>query len=166
MPMLHLSRRHAIQRFGLSLAALGATGWGVSHAAADAVTLPTTNALPDALSQALQRKQPLVVMVSLHGCAFCKVVRENYLQPLRASGLQVVQIDMRDHRALADFDGTALTQDAWVRKQGIKIAPTVLFFGPHGKEVAKRLTGAYLPDFYGAYLDEQLAVARRAVTGP
>jgi hypothetical protein len=31
--------------------------------------------------------------------------------------------------------------------------------------VATRLKGAYLPDFYGAYLDEQLAVARRMVAG-
>ncbi len=164
MPMLRLSRRQALQSLGLT-AALGAAGLGVSQAATPAVVLPSTDALADALSQALQRKQPLVVMVSLQGCAFCKVVRENYLQPLRASGLQVVQIDMRDHRALLDFDSAPMTQDAWVRKLGVKIAPTVLFFGPQGKEVAKRLTGAYLPDFYGAYLDEQLAVARRAVAG-
>jgi thioredoxin-related protein len=121
--------------------------------------------LTASLDQALRVKQPLVVMVSLHGCAFCKVVRENYLQPLRASGLQVVQVDMRDGRALVDFDGTALTHDAWVRKQGIKLAPTVLFFGAQGREVATRLKGAYLPDFYGAYLDEQLALARRVVAG-
>jgi hypothetical protein len=31
--------------------------------------------------------------------------------------------------------------------------------------VAARLIGAYLPDFYGAYLDEQLAIARRVVAG-
>jgi thioredoxin-related protein len=127
--------------------------------------LPRTESLPAALSQALQLKQPLVVMVSLQGCPFCKVVRESYLHPLLASGLQVVQIDMRDHQPLVDFDGTALTQDAWVRKQGIKLAPTVLFFGAQGREVAARLKGAYLPDFYGAYLDEQLATARRAVAG-
>ena len=117
------------------------------------------------LEQALQAKQPLVVMVSLHGCPFCKVVRENYLHPLRASGLQVVQVDMRDPRALTDFDGTLLTQDAWVKKQGIKLAPTVLFYGAQGREVASRLKGAYLPDFYGAYLDEQLMQARKAVVG-
>jgi len=134
-------------------------------ASASPVTLPSTESLANSLDQALRVKQPLVVMVSLQGCAFCKVVRENYLQPLRASGLQVVQVDMRDHRGLIDFDGAALTQDAWVRKQGIKLAPTVLFFGAHGREVAIRLKGAYLPDFYGAYLDEQLAVARRAVAG-
>jgi thioredoxin-related protein len=129
------------------------------------VALPSTESLAASLDQALRVKQPLVVMVSLHGCAFCKVVRESYLQPLRASGLQVVQVDMRDNRALVDFDGTALTHDAWVRKQGIKLAPTVLFFGAQGREVASRLKGAYLPDFYGAYLDEQLVVARRVVSG-
>jgi thioredoxin-related protein len=140
-------------------------GLGSLDAIASPVALPSTESLATSLDQALRAKQPLVVMVSLQGCAFCKVVRENYLQPLRASGLQVVQIDMRDQRALIDFDGTALTHDAWVRKQGIKLAPTVLFFGAQGREVATRLKGAYLPDFYGAYLDEQLAVARRVVAG-
>jgi thioredoxin-related protein len=145
--------------------AVGLTGISPLGALAAPVTLPSTESLAASLDQALRVKQPLVVMVSLHGCAFCKVVRENYLQPLRASGLQVVQVDMRDSRALVDFDGAALTHDAWVRKQGIKLAPTVLFFGAQGREVAARLKGAYLPDFYGAYLDEQLTVARRVVAG-
>jgi len=155
-----LSRRQALQGLAICLA-----GSSPLAAIAAPVTLPSTESLAISLDQALRVKQPLLVMVSLHGCTFCKVVRENYLQPLRASGLQVVQVDMRDSRALVDFDGTVLTQDAWVRKQTIKLAPTVLFFGAGGREVASRLKGAYLPDFYGAYLDEQLAVARRMVTG-
>ena len=154
------SRRQALQGLAVCL-----TGISPLAAIAAPVTLPSTESLAASLDQALRVKQPLVVMVSLHGCAFCKVVRENYLQPLRASGLQEVQIDMRDNRALVDFDGTALMHDAWVRKQSIKLAPTVLFFGAQGREVAPRLKGAYLPDFYGAYLDEQLAVARRVVAG-
>ncbi len=155
-----LPRRHVLQGLAVWTAGLGSL-----EVAAAPVALPGTESLAASLDQALRVKQPLVVMVSLHGCAFCKVVRENYLQPLRASGLQVVQVDMRDHRGLLDFDGQSLTQDSWVRKQGIKIAPTVLFFGAQGREVAARLTGAYLPDFYGAYLDEQLALARRVVAG-
>lgn len=126
-------------------------------------SLPTTASLPDALAKALQSKQPLVVMVSLHGCPFCKVVRENYLRPLFEAGLPVVQIDMRDARTLLDTDGSTVSQDAWIKKRGIKLAPTVLFLGALGREVADRLKGAYLPDFYGAYLDDQLAAARRAV---
>ena len=154
------SRRQVLQ--DLAVCAVGVT---TLDAMAAPVALPTTGSLQASLMQALQAKQPLVVMVSLHGCPFCKVVRENYLHPLLATGLQVVQVDMRDNHALIDFDGTPLTQDGWVRKQGIKLAPTVLFFGAQGREVAARLKGAYLPDFYGAYLDEQLAVARRVVAG-
>ena len=162
--MIHtsnLSRRKALHGLAACMA-----GIVPLHARASApVTLPSAESLFVALDQALRVKQPLVVMVSLHGCAFCKVVRENYLQPLRATGLQVVQVEMRDNRALTDFDGASLTHDTWVRKQGIKLAPTVLFFGAQGLEVATRLKGAYLPDFYGAYLDEQLMVARRTVAG-
>jgi thioredoxin-related protein len=160
MHVTRLSRRQTLQ----SLAWCVVTAPALNAMAASA-TLPSTESLQASLAQALQVKQPLVVMVSLHGCPFCKVVRENYLHPLLASGLHVVQVDMRDNRALLDFDGAALTHDAWVRKQGIKLAPTVLFFGAQGREVATRLKGAYLPDFYGAYLDEQLAVARRVVAG-
>jgi hypothetical protein len=101
------SRRQALQGLALCLA-----GAGPLAAIAATITLPSTESLATSLDQALRVKQPLVVMVSLQGCAFCRVVRENYLQPLRASGLQVVQVDMRDNRALVDFDGTALTHDA------------------------------------------------------
>jgi len=154
-----MQRRAWVQKClaGLSMLGIADSLWAAS------VTLPVTDSLPNALAIALQAKQPLVVMVSLQGCPFCKVVRENYLHPLRDTGLHIVQIDMRDSRAIVDFDGSTSTQDAWVRKYGIKLAPTVLFFGAQGREVAMRLKGAYLPDFYGAYLDEQLVVARKAV---
>ena len=153
-------RRRLLQ---LMFAGLAGASLCVTQAEAADKSLPSTSSLPDALTKALQTKQPLVVMVSLHGCPFCNVVRENYLRPLYDAGLPVVQIDMRDARMLLDIDGNTLSQEAWIKKRGIKLAPTVLFLGAQGLEVADRLKGAYLPDFYGAYLDEQLLVARRAV---
>lgn len=160
MTPLHSPRRRFLQGmlFGLAGANLCVTQ---VHAADH--PLPSTTSLPEALAKALQGKQPLVVMVSLHGCPFCKVVRESYLRPLFEVGLPVVQIDMREVRTLVDIDGNTVSQDAWVKKRGIKLAPTVLFLGAQGREVAERLKGAYLPDFYGAYLDEQLTAARRVV---
>lgn len=146
------------------LAALAS--WGVVSVplarAADR-PLPAPESLPQALSSALQRGEPLVVMVSLHGCPFCKVVRESYLWPLRDAGVPVVQIDMREARSLIGWDGRSLSHDAWVRQHGVRIAPTVLFFGPDAQEAAPRLKGAYLPDFYNAYLEDNLASARRVV---
>jgi len=152
-----LNRRQSLQ---LTLMGL-ASGSGLVFA--KEVHLPATASLPQSLQNALQAKQPLVVMVSLAGCAFCKVVRENYLLPLARQGLPIVQLNMRDKTEVLGLDGVAQTQDAWVRQHQIKIAPTVLFFGQDGKEVAARLNGAYLPDFYNAYLEEQLAIARKAV---
>jgi len=157
---LHPPRRRLLQGMLLGLAGAGLCVTQV-HAADH--PLPSTTSLPEALAKALQGKQPLVVMVSLQGCPFCKVVRESYLRPLFEAGLPVVQIDMREARTLVDADGSTVSQDVWIKKRGIKLAPTVLFLGAQGREVADRLKGAYLPDFYGAYLDEQLTVARRAM---
>lgn len=128
------------------------------------VQLPVPASLADALAQALARQQPLVVMVSLPGCPFCRTVRDSHLGPLMAdTGQPVVQIDMRSRRAVRDFEGRATDHDSIVRGWGIGVAPTLLFIGRGGKEVAPRLAGASLPDFYGAYLDDRLAQARRAV---
>ena len=151
---------------------LGALGAGVwlsaglaprTQAAAPNL-LPLSLSLADELARALAVKQPLVVMVSLAGCPFCKVVREHYLGPMhQREGLPVVQVDMRSSAATADFARQATTHDELVRAWGVGIAPTVLFFGKGGSEVAERLEGGYIPDFYGAYLDDRLTVARRRI---
>ena len=89
------------------------------------------------------------------------MARENYLGPLRVQqGLPVVQVDLRSKRVITHFNGTSLTQDELTRGWSVKVAPTVLFFGRNGVEIAERLVGGYIPDFYGAYLDERLRVAR------
>lgn len=127
-------------------------------------TLPLARSLRDELKLALQKDQPLVVMVSLDGCPFCKVARRNYLNPLREqTGLPVVQVDMRSQAPLVDFQARATTHDAITRVWQIKIAPTVLFFGRGGVEVAERLEGGYIPDFYGAYLEQRLAQAKASL---
>ena len=41
-----------------------------------------------------------------------------------------------------------------------RFAPTVLFLGPNGQELAERLVGVAVPDFYGEYLEARLTEAR------
>jgi hypothetical protein len=100
------------------------------------------------------------VMVSLHGCAFCKIVRQSHLLPLVRTGIPIVQVNMRSSQSVEDFTGQSTTHDALVRRWNTTIAPTLLFFGLQGLEVAERMEGAYQPDFYGAYLEERLQQAR------
>ena len=149
------TRRRAL----LALAAGGAAD-GVRAAAP---SLPPSQSLQGELARALAARQPLVVMVSLHGCPWCKLVREHYLAPMHAQeGLPVVQIGMGGTHATRTVAGERTTHGALVRAWGVKLAPTVLFLWPDGREVADRLVGGS-PAFYGAYLAPQLAAARLAV---
>jgi hypothetical protein len=154
--VLSVSRRTAVVAF--MLGPFGAGG------ATTAIALPSARSLRESLRLALSRQQPLVVMVSLPGCSFCKIVRENYLFPLHQRGdIQVVQVDMRSTAVVEDTAGKLFTQDGLVRGWGIKIAPTLLFFGPQGVEVSERLKGMPSADYYGAILEERLATAAKAI---
>lgn len=126
-------------------------------------SLPSPSSLQVELSRALQQKQPLIVMVSLEGCPFCRVARSSHLVPMQKAGATIVQLDMRSPLPVLDFQGRATTHDQLIKQWRISIAPTLLFFGPGGKEVAERMEGGYLPDFYGPYLDERILKGRQAL---
>jgi thiol:disulfide interchange protein len=139
-------------------------GFWLSLAQAAPATLPVSVSLEDELAGALKVSQPLVLMVSLDGCPFCKIAREHYLAPLRAEqGLPVVQINMQHKTLVKDVSGKSQTHEQLISSLGVNIAPTVIFFGRHGREVAARLLGLTSEDFYGAYLDQRVETARRAV---
>ena len=127
------------------------------------LTLPTPQSLQAELDKALRQKEPLIVMVSLEGCPFCRVARQSHLVPMQKAGSPIVQLDMRSAQTVVDFQGQSTTHDQLIQKWRISIAPTLLFFGPGGKEVAPRMEGGYLPDFYGPYLDERLLKGRQAI---
>ena len=125
--------------------------------------LPSATDLRQSLAAALQRGQPLVVLATLHGCPFCKVARENYLVPAAKEGAVVTQIHFLSPAPVRDGQGRATTHGQLVKDLQIEVAPTLLFVGQGGAEVAPRLTAGSTSDFYGAYLDERLQMARRAV---
>ena len=135
---------------------------GLPVAAQGRVELARAVDLPAQLRSALASRRPLVVMISLDGCPFCREVRDAHLGPLRdTEGQPVVQLDMRSTRAVTALDGSSTTHGALARSLGVSVAPVVLFIGPGGREVAPRLSG-YMADFYGAYLDERMVTALRS----
>lgn len=152
------------RRTGLKVLALAGLGLGAPLLAPAAdQRLPLSASLPDELARALQARQPLVVMVSLHRCPWCDEVRSNYLAPMHAQdGLPVVQVDMLSPRATRSAGGQETSHAALVRAWDVKVAPTLLFLGRGGTEVADRLVGG-ASDFYAAYLDRRLEQARQAL---
>jgi thioredoxin-related protein len=130
--------------------------------------LPVPSSLRAAAQAANALREPLVVMVTLKGCAFCDVVRNNYLLPLHRRGeVQAVQIDMLDRtNPLQNLQGTTTTPYEQARQWKVKMAPTLLFINPQGQELAERLEGVGVADFYGAYLDQRLQTARQLTNRP
>lgn len=82
---------------------------------------------------------------------------------MHRDGVVIVQVDMRNPQPVLDFAGQLTTHGQLTRLWKISIAPTVLFFGPGGQEVAERMEGAYQPDFYGPYLEQRMAQGRKAL---
>ncbi len=105
----------------------------------------------------LKTSKPLIVLVSLDNCPFCKISRENYLIPLsREQSLQVVQVNLGHATAIVDTQGKRTTQAELIKSWNINAAQTVLFLGKSGQEIAPRLVGGTTSDFYGAYLQERV----------
>lgn len=149
-----LTRFTSVVVLGLSLAL---------EPAAASPPLPEIQSLPQELHAAAAIRQPLVVMVSLPNCPSCVIVRKHHMLPLLAQGVPVRQISMKDGSPMRALDGSQVTQDEQSRRWKVKVAPTVLFLGPDGRELAERLEGALLADFYAAYLEDRLQRARQVM---
>lgn len=127
--------------------------------------LPVLTSLPQAAQAATAKGEPLVVLISLPGCVYCELVRRSYLLPGRLNDdLQAWQLNVNDnHTHLTGFDSKPTTAALQARAWKATFTPTVLFIGSQGQELAERLVGIAVPDFYAAYLEQRLVTARRAL---
>ena len=157
-------RQFARSFIGLGLGAAWAMGRGLTPAYADESALPVPDSLPEVAAAAARLGEPLVLLISLARCPYCELVRRNYLLPARQQGVAAWQINLGDRlRVLVGFDGQASHAAEQISRWKVRLAPTVLFLDPQGQELAERLRGIASVDFYGAYLDERLALARQAL---
>ena len=134
-----------------------------AHAKDSALSVPTS--LLQAAQAAKAKGEPQVVLISLPGCVYCELVRRSYLLPARLNdGLQAWQLNVNDTTTpLTGFNGKPTTAALQTRAWKVTFTPTVLFIGSQGQELAERLVGIAVPDFYGAYLEQRLATARKAL---
>jgi len=123
------------------------------------------------MAAALAAGRPIVVLFSAPGCPFCHALRTEHLSDLEqrqhAAGVLYLELDLADRRPFENSPGTPvpplLAEPAngrdLARRLGVRFAPTVVFLGPEG-EVAERLVGYGMRDFYAAYLDQRISEAR------
>jgi thioredoxin-related protein len=161
------SRRMAARNVlsALRVCGLLALVWvGATAVAARAETpLPPVKNLQQSVRLAAAKDQPLIVMFSLPNCPYCEKLRRTEYQFLARDGYVVQQIEITDRTPVIGFDGKPTSGVQLAREYGIKLAPTVLFFGPGGKEIGERIVGAPTADFYGAFVDRALAQSAKAL---
>lgn len=166
-----------LRRIGACLlaATLASMTAGAPASAAGATHALERPASHDALLQASARQGFVVVaLFTLPGCPFCETIRREQLHHLAREqadrGVRVVEYGLTDHKPFAGPGPSAdppaaqsashATPAALAAALGIRLAPTVVFLGPDGSELAERLVGYQSSDFYGAYLDQRIAQAR------
>lgn len=159
-----LSKRIPIRTALLSLALLSAAPIAADATGRNGLERPASHEA--VLREAARNGTVVVALFSLPGCPFCEAIRRDQLRHLAgeqaAQRVRVVEYDLTDRRP---FAGPAArtpapaSPAALAASLDVRLAPTVAFIGPDGKEIAERLVGYSSPDFYGAYLEQRIAQA-------
>ena len=139
-----------------------------SGAAAQHTGLPAAQDLAKDGRDADLRRVPVVILFSLPDCSYCETVRRNYLLPLAREGEPgrrpiVRETDLASAAPLQGFDQKASSGKALAARYRIQVAPSVAVVDGRGKLLAPVLEGGDVSGMYGAYLDDTLADARRAL---
>ena len=123
-----------------------------------------TNLERDAATMRAQR-MPMVVLFSQDGCHFCETAR-SYLVPMAAVEVRgrhalFRQVDIDSDATLVDFSAMESTHRAFAKAQKALFTPTVRLFDADGQAIGEDIVGLRLEDFYGIYVDNAIAEARR-----
>jgi thioredoxin-related protein len=120
--------------------------------------------------QQLHPDRVLVLVAEIENCSFCERVKQDFLLPLSlnkqwSSRFQVARIDLDSPQKLVDFVGQTTSQKAFAASLGADFSPTLMFLNPlSGARVGEDIVGLVTPDFYGFYLQQQIARAHEQLS--
>jgi hypothetical protein len=106
---------------------------------------------------------PLVVLFSRNGCPWCERIKQQHLRHLPAD-VVLREVNVESDAPLVDFAGQSTTQRRFAATHKVRLAPTLAFFGPDGRQLAEPIVGLRGPDFMDFYIDAALAESRQKLT--
>ena len=118
--------------------------------------------------QARQRHVPILLMFAQRGCSWCHYVEEEQLKPMLRNADYRAQVIIRqvmtdDPSSITDFDGKQTNADALASRYNASLTPTVVFVDDSGKLLAPRILGVQNTEYYGADLDDGLAISTQKI---
>ena len=109
---------------------------------------------------------PIILFFHSRNCPFCREVDEQYLKPLEGQNAKapiflIRRVEIEQTQPLITFSGHRTDFRSFAQQQGVRLVPHLRFVGPDGEGLAPDLVGLSTRDFYGGYLDEAVARARK-----
>ncbi len=111
-------------------------------------------------------KQGIMVLFSIRGCAYCKMLVERSLKdPAIETTLRrhfdVIHLDIHSALELKDLQGRAMPIKAFATREGASFSPTVAFYGLDGLHLI-RIVGYQTPERFRTTLSQAIGILDQA----
>ena len=100
----------------------------------------------------------------MEGCPYCRKLESELLNAAWDKGeltdVHFVELSWNDE-VIRDFDSQSVTADAFIKRYGIHVTPTMLFLGEDGEQLVTALIGYQSEDFYWQYFTDAVQQSRQ-----
>lgn len=134
--------------------------------------LPLIVDLQKTAKVAKEHKVPIVLFVTASWCHYCHKLKENIIEPLITTTniedyaeFREVILDKKNWH-LKDFDGNLTDMKTFAKRLNAGFTPTTIFLSPDGKEIAERIVGLTLEEYYPHYLEEGINTSLKKLGNP
>ncbi len=117
-------------------------------------------------------KVPIVLFVTASWCHYCHKLKENIIEPLITqtniesyAEFREVILDKKNWH-LKDFQGHLTDMKTFAKTLNAGFTPTTLFLDPNGNEIAERIVGLTLEEYYPYYLEEGINLSLKKLGNP
>ena len=129
-------------------------------------TIQTVKDMRELNRQASDADLPVLLLMTSKDCEYCKAVRDNYLLPMIKSGAYQNKILFRqlyidEYDYLRNEKGELIAGDQVALKYDVEITPVILFINAQGQEVAERLVGISVADYFDKTLETHILEAQK-----
>ena len=159
--MRHKSAPPKIASLFVLFASLNSIGQPLMADTPVPVEIPEITNLNTEAQRAKKLGVPLLILFSMQGCAYCQVVREEFLKPMLRNRdydkkVLIREIHTDSFDTLRDFNGAPIDASELAQRYHASFSPTVVFLDYHGQPLAKHLVGITTLDYYGGFLDDAI----------
>ncbi|MEO1890563.1 MAG: thioredoxin fold domain-containing protein [Candidatus Thioglobus sp.] len=125
---------------------------------AEELTLPAAKDFLMDAQKVWKQKIPILIMFSIPGCGYCKIIKEDVLSPMATMDeynkkIIIRHIDAQSFDEINNFYNEEVSHNEFAFKRAVNFFPTVMLVDNYGSILGK-ITGVPSEEYYWTDLDE------------